>query len=288
MKKINKILLALIFAVCATTFTSRVFAADFSLNNVALVCNPASVEAGQSTDCYIIGIPSGDTGSLHGFVAQAFTTKDLRLEGAAKKDGISGATSAFTKASAASSTEGTTELTVNNEKIQFRCSISSEGSTKGAVDYGCAVYYSTGTTDAFTKASITSNLSQSVQEVLPDTNKSAYGTIGSLKVSLDENSTAKDCGEVCLQVWNIENKSQYSNYQTCTDPENKDQCGGEQSSMLNGNNLFCEELHMLPIEDYGNPPATGSFVSYAVLIAGALIAISAVAMAKKNTRFNKI
>lgn len=290
MKKINKILLALVLGITTFSFASAVSAADLSLTNVDFVCNPNSIEAGDQTDCYIIGKPSGNSdgsGSLHGFVAQAFTTKDLLLEGAAKKANMSGASSAFTKVSTTSATEGTAELTIGSEKIQFRCNVSTDVAGRTPADYGCAVFYSTSDTDAFNQASIKNNLTQAVTEVLPDTDTNSYGTIGSIKVKLDENSTATDsCGEVCVKVWNIENKSQYADYQGC-ETGDKAECGSDNTAQLEGGKTFCTEIHMKPSE-LTDIPTTGSFVSYIVLIAGALIAISAVAMAKKNNKFNKI
>ena len=292
MKKIKKVLLAVVLGICTFSFASAVNAADLSLVNVSLVCNPNNLEPGQQTDCFIIGRPSGNndgSGSLHGFVAQAFSTKDLRLEGAAVKDNLSGADSAFTKVSTTSGTEGTAELKISGEKIQFRCNVNTDTDGKTPADYGCAVYYSTTDNDAFTQASMKSNLSQAVQDVLPDTDSASYGTFGSLRVKLDESSTAtNDCGEVCVKVWNIENKSQYENYQSCISGD-KEECGNDNTALLEGGHTFCTELHMKSVPDeIIDVPDTGAFVSYIVLIAGALIAISAVAMAKKNNKFNKI
>ena len=290
MKKINKLLFALVLGICTFSFMSLTHAADFSLTQVSVECDPNSIEAGEQANCYIIGQPSGNSdgsGSLHGFVAQAFTTKDLRLEGASIKDGMSGVKSAFTKPSSVNSSEGTATLELAGGNVEFRCNVNIAEGQSDASDFGCAVYYSTTDNDAFTKASITSNLSDSVKSVLPSSG-GVYGTIGTIKVKLDEASQATgSCGQVCVKVWNIENKQQYANYLTCLEGD-KEECGGDNVSGLEGGKLYCTELHMKVIPELEPNPDTGAFISYAILIAGALIAISAVAMAKKNNKFNKI
>jgi hypothetical protein len=50
----------------------------------------------------------------------------------------------------------------------------------------------------------------------------------------------------------------------------------------------CREIHMKKKTEPGNNPGTGAFASYALLAAGALIAISAITIAKKNNKLQKI
>lgn len=281
MKKLNKIVLALVLGVCTLLFTTTVSA--LSLKSTDVVCDPESLDPGGQADCYIIGMPDGDD-ALHGFVVQTYTTKDLRLVGAKAKTDITNAAGAFTKSSSNSSAEGTAELSLASGTKTFRCPFDSDVASAQS-DYGCAVFYSKTEKGVYTKADMIKNVKTSI---LPSTYTSSYGTFGSITVKLDESSTRNDCGEICVKVWNISNQSQYEHYQECNSGTPGDECGGAATALLEGKNYFCQELHMTSSTPLEPNADTGTFVSYAVLIAGALIAISAVAMAKKNNKFNKI
>lgn len=279
MKKINKIVFALLVGVCTLLFTTSVSA--LSLKSTDVVCDPESLDPGDQADCYIIGIPDGDT-ALHGFVVQTYTTKDLRLVGAKAKADIANAAGAFTKSSSSSSSEGTAELALSTGTQTFRCPFDSEIASSQS-DYGCAVFYSKTAAGVYTKADMLKNVKASI---LPS-GSSSYGTFGSITVKLDENSTRNDCGEICVKVWNISNEKQYTQYRECNTGTPDESCGGA-TAILEGKDYFCQEIHMTSSTPLEPNADTGTFVSYAVLIAGALIAISAVAMAKKNNKFNRI
>lgn len=82
----------------------------------------------------------------------------------------------------------------------------------------------------------------------------------------NSNSSIEKCGKLCISAQAAANSTAYG--------------------MLAGTGTVCDEIN-LRVEGTPNPP-TGSFVSYIVLVAGALIAIAAIAIAKKRNKFYRV
>ncbi|HAB67560.1 MAG TPA: hypothetical protein DCE23_09370 [Firmicutes bacterium] len=291
MKKLKNLTLMLVLSLCAIVGVTTVNAAGFTISKTtAIVCNPATVNKDTKSKCYIIGKPDGDaSSSIHGYVTALFTTKDLVIEGA--ESIVSGTDTAFVKDQSVNGS-GNTWKSVKGTALptgldQVRCLrnndwASNSGLTDKTIsDYACATFYSTGTTNAFTPSSIRSNTELN-KRVIP--NYADYGIIGNYVVVLkDGASTTGDCGSVCVKAWGIADASKYASL------DMNGSTAGASDDLARPN--ACTELHKEKVSENPNPghtPETGAFTSYAVLTAGALIAIGAIAIAKKNNRFNKI
>ena len=97
------------------------------------------------------------------------------------------------------------------------------------------------------------------------------------------------CGELCVKAWRIPGEGDYAHYKKCqTDGQidENNNCTGVTSIETPGttNNYVCQEVHYKG----GVNPDTGTFASYTLLVAGALIAIAAITLAKKNTKIYKV
>lgn len=298
MKKIKKITFALLFGLCTFIGMSVVNAAAFTISqNTSVVCNPEKISKGGTTDCYITGKPQGE-GSVHGYVTAMFVTKDLEITGAKMNPALSGSTSfAFRKASTVSGDDTFTEADLPQEIKAVRClrnedwkegkdfqGNSNPAAGENISDYACAVFYSKGASNAFTPASIRQD--SEVRQKIITTAHADYGIIGGYTVKLKEDaSSTGDCGHVCVKAWGAETLTSYAKMTEAT--------GGKDSSGSSDTpkNNTCTEIHKEGGSQTTNPghsPETGAFTSYAVLIAGALIAIGAIAIAKKNNKFNRI
>lgn len=281
MKKTKKLLIMSILAI--STFIlcgmTTVRAAAFSLTNTDIICDPSKLERGGRADCYIIGVPSETGDSVNGYIVKAYTTKFLKLKSASKI--VPNTEAAWTDATSATATIAATDDMPESLKT-FSCAYDSEGIKTGtqATSYGCGAFYTinTASANAFTSSTIKKTGIKS--DLLPN---ATYGVIGYITVELDQSATGNECGEVCVKVWRVPEKENYSNYLTCgNDADNSNNCGSD-----SGNDYKCKEIH------YNETPTgpiaeTGAFASYALLAACALIAISAIALSKKNNRFNRI
>jgi len=297
MKKIKSLLLTAVFSICSLAFAGKVYAADSffyadSVGNkaVKIVCQPSALEAGGEAKCYLVGV--ANTGaSAHGFVTQVYTTKNLQLKGVSKNPGLSTADAIFMASSATS----VGNISFDSSKMpdsmnSYKCAYdSSKAST--ITDYGCAIFYTvkTASSNAYTQSSFKAGLPSTVTSNISTLNGgNSFGLIGSYEVKLADDDDIKECGEICVKVWDIKSADDYNKCESGTMDTEK--CISESDE------YFCTELSKKPTtppptpEDPKNPdsPDTGAFASYAVLAAGALIAISAVAMAKKHSKFNKI
>ncbi len=135
---------------------------------------------------------------------------------------------------------------------------------------------------------------------------SAYTIIGYYIVKLKDDATTDDCGQFCLNVYPVQTEADLTN-----------PSGNEQGTLANG---LCQEIKPTVViepekktcktegsgenikyygkdgnevtkeqydKDCGNP-GTGGWASYAVLAAGAFIALSAITIAKKHNKFYQV
>lgn len=257
----------------------------FSLEDQKLVCDPSTLEAGGTADCYVIGVPSAQ-GDVNGFVVKAYTTKYLRLVGSKQILANTGAAWAGQVSSA--STGKTFEMiaTMPQKLSEFKCDYNTDAIDSGDVnsveDFGCAAFYTrtdSSVTNAFNKTTMLQH------GLTTDKVAAHYGVIGAITVELDEAVKGNDCGKICVQIWKVPVAEEYPNYNNCaTRAENPvEGCGADNMQYA------CAEVHYnetgtLP----GDGTETGAFASYALLVAGALVAISAITLAKKNNKFSRI
>lgn len=294
MKKIKNMLLTSLLAICAVAIVGidKVSAEPFQIGSSAtIVCEPDTISAGQGTDCYLVGKPNPSTGeySVHGYVTYAYTTDYLELNGASPNTNIPNTGAHFMEASSA-----TGGLTVSGNMPAgmngLTCKFDSVNVESGA-DFGCAIFYTHKDKNAaFTPASIIANNDPAT---VPNGN-TTYGVIGSYQVSVSSDAQGEACGELCVKAWVVPGESDYTHVEYCqTDGKKADGtlCSGVTSIQTNGgdgestaNGYLCREVHYRG----GVNPDTGTFASYALLVAGALIAIAAITLAKKNTKLYRV
>ncbi len=278
MKKVKKFLLMTVLSVCSFAFVGIVNAELFTISgSVNLICEPNAIEAGGQSECYVIGKPdpATETASVNGYVVQSYTTKNLTLQTAKANENVTNSAAVFTHATAQNTNKPFASTADAPKSLQdFTCIYDSAAS--GKRDFGCAVYYtkSSVTSNAFTPAAMKRNAGAVIpaQQVA-----SGYGVLGSIIVKLSEDATNNECGELCVKVWRIDSSDKYDKTLTAS-VDDRD----------NMPEYFCKEIHLKGTPVQPGTPETGAFASYAILAAGALIAISAVAMAKKNNKFNRI
>lgn len=294
MKKIKNIILVSILTICAVTIVGidKVNAATFDILNAKIVCEPDSLSAGQTTECYLTGKPDPATGeySVNGYVTYAYATKYLKLVGAEKSDNISNVGAYFVRPESATVTVDTTGTDMPVGMHGYQCTYDSEGITASNVDFGCAIFYTVkDKANAYTPTSIKDNVDP---DTIP-TNNGAYGVIGSYVVTLEseieENIT--ECGELCVKAWMAPAAEDYKDVLNCAAggkrADGTTDCGDATKLVTPGQgdtNYICDEIHY---ENHTNPD-TGTFASYALLVAGALIAISAITLAKKNNKIYRV
>ena len=282
MKNIRNKVLSAILAISGLMMVGiiTVKAADyntFTLLNSDVVCEPNELEKGDMATCYLIGKPDGpDDASVHGYVVNAYTTKYLRLENTKK---VVSTNTGHVFSNAQSGTETIkTSADMPEDLKAFSCQNDPTINTDEELSsFGCGIFYTVAgaSSNAFTKKTVVDAGSGLSTGVLPD---STYGAIGAFYVKLDDNVQGNECGEICVKAWRVPAADLYSNSKyTCSDTG----CGSD-----TGNVYDCKEVHYnAPIIE---PGETGAFASYALLMAGALIAVSAITLAKKNNKFSRI
>lgn len=302
MKKIKSFLLMTVIGLCSFATISVVNAASFDMSRMNLVCEPSAIEGGERSTCYLIGRPSTANASdtNHGYVAQAYTTKSLKIIMAQKNENVPNTNAVATPATSITAKPFATISDAPAALKNFTCiydeAIDSEAASKGGKsDYQCLVFYSTTAANAFNPVVIKNNITN-IKGLTAQHISDGYGVIGSVVVELDADAKVNECGELCIKVWQVPDAKAYDQYKDCAVKESGDpQCGEptkiEPAPNATPGGYFCEEMHLKtkPEPEPGeDTPPTGAFASYAVLAAGALIAVSAIAMAKKNNKFNKI
>ncbi len=289
MEKIKNILLMSFLTICAVAIVGidKVNAAPFQIGSTAsIICEPDTITAGEGTDCYLVGKPSPNSGdySVHGYVTYAYTTDYLELNGASPNINIQNSGAHFMDSSSA-----TGGLTVTGNMPAgmngLTCKYDSVNVASGA-DFGCAIFYThSGKDAAFTPATI---IAGNDPHTVPNGDLT-YGVIGSYQVSVSTEAQGEACGELCVKAWVVPGESDYTHVEYCqTDGKKQDgtECTDVTASQtVSGENGYiCREVHYRG----GVNPDTGTFASYALLVAGALIAIAAITLAKKNTKLYRV
>ena len=289
MKKLEKMLFMLVLTICTVVLVGidKVYAEPYNIaSTFTIVCEPNTLSAGGRTDCYLVGKPEPASGnySLHGYLTYAYTTDSLELKGASKNKNIANSDALFLEPSSA--TQGHTSSGNQPKGLDgFRCQLDSANVDSGN-DFGCVIFYTiSGKTNAFTPASIVANNSA---KIVPGGDTS-YGVIGSYSVAVAKDVQGESCGELCVKAWNVPTENDYNHVTDCaTDGKKSDgtACGGITAlqTVSTESGYFCREVHYKG----GTNPDTGTFASYTLLIAGALIAIAAVTLAKKNTKLYRV
>ena len=303
MKRFKSFILMAIFTICCFAVMGVVKAADAPLtfNNYQMICSPASIEAGESSTCYLFAQKSGGNLKLNGFVSVVYTNDNLLI------DGVVPEASSVASAKLLESGKKASAAGVQGNKWvlgetgvagaeEFQCDLSwmdikdthldgaGADKTKQVItesnknDSYCAIYYSGGNDAVFDEATL--QTAGKHTDVFKDsTNRDKYAILGVYKVKLDKDMPqgANRCGDICVKVWTVPQGVYYSQASSCG-------TGGENCAQHTTVAQKCTELHIKA----SGETETGAFASYTILAAAAFIAISAVAIAKKNKKLYKI
>lgn len=309
MKKVKNLLLVALFGVFSFAFVGIASAAPiagsslFARNGgptaprqVDMVCEPGTLtENGAHARCYLIGnldsSPDAAT-SVNGFAVQVYTTEYLKIDGVYGNDALTAkaGTLMMRDSTVSTSIDVPTDApdSVKNYKCNRGDTINIAGKPVTPLDYRCALFYTkkTQAENAFTKSSLKQG--HKVEHAY-----SNPGLVGSFDVYLDtDKENVQECGEICYMLWEVPTKDDYDNTSCTTNPDDE-KCKSTKEE------YSCKEIEISlkkpdvtvtpeKPEDPTPAPDTGAFTSYAVLAAGALIAVGAIAMAKKNTKFNRL
>lgn len=299
MKNIKKLFLMSFFAIAALVLvgmTDVKAAGDLIFGQPSgsdIVCDPKSVAPGEPSLCYFVGQPDSTTASMYGYIMHAFTTKKLKLVGV--ETAVQGAQAVYTDISSMLDGEQaiTKQADMTDNVAAFKCTYVSDDSVtntiENATSYGCGIFYTTKntSTDAFTGSSIVDAAKALNLTTLP----TGYGVVGAFKVELDETATATECGEICVKVFGAPTDAQFNasadentHYKSCGNVVDKIAGCGAVEDHFDCIEVSYQGSGELPSQS----PPTGAFASYALLVAGALIAISAIALAKKNNKLYRV
>lgn len=249
MKKFKSYLLAGVAAVSALMFAGSVNA-DSTATSFKVVCSPDSISASEESKCYVL---AKVTDSIFAVDARITKLKDLELVGTSPVSGSnSNIAGEYLKNGQSSTTKD------KNDKAYTCQNALADGK-------GCAVFISKNKTNQ-----IMENKTGKAQISLSDTSDiNSHTAIGFIQVKLAEEQSDAACGEICLSM----------NFTKA--PEFAD------STAAVGNS-DCVEITKKITNSTTSNSSTGSFASYAVLAAGAFIAISAIAIAKKHNKFYRV
>ena len=242
-------------------------------NSFHLVCVPGSLEIGQKAKCYIIA-NLNDESAIYGVYSRA-VTRDLTVKSVGTgHTGVDAGLISNKKKSG----KGANGLFTCDPTIEYK---NAEGKTIKELGYKddkkCAYFESATQTAAIKKGYKSSDVSSAFNK-----QGNGYTEIGYYEVELDSTATANNCGTLCVDLWYIE---KYSN--TLTNSTIPKGSGGEsQTKTYFPASTVCGEVTTV-IKPKGNSD-TGDFPSYTVLIAGACIAIAAIAIASKNNKLYKV
>lgn len=255
MKKSMKALFVLMVLSLFSIIGINTVKADASVTNINIVCEPREIEKGDVSLCYIIGKVTNDasTGAgVHGLLTKV-TTSHLDIKSFKAGNG----SSAFVA-----------EKHTNGQ--QYTSATPASGVTCSTQGEECYGFFTVGTnTPGQFKNTTTGTGVSSI-----DSQYTGYTNFGYFEVQLDDTATVTECGRLCLFADYAATAADYGKNVHVTTEE------------------VCEEISpkvtgtATPVKP--DTPETGSFVSIAVLVAGALIAIGAIAIAKKNNKIYKV
>jgi len=301
MKKTKNLLLVAVLFVSVFVFAGMVKAADpWGFQEAWLVCNPEAVEPNEDTTCYYFGKVSGTTTTPNaGFYTKMYTTDKLTIEEVHPNKNLSNALGLFVKTSGsqAASIPSFNAETMPAGLQKFKCEVETEKDTNSR---GCGVFY----TKKGSENAYSIDLMKSYDKLTDnDITASSYdvtktAVLGDIVLHLEKNDVDK-CGNICISSYAVAVADDWSHgdcsAHTGTSEWDGSSCVGDDVNITqhtqphhlpDGNEYDCFELEMKVKETQNTE--TGAFVSYAILAAGALIAISAVTIAKKHNRLQKI
>lgn len=240
-------------------------------NSFQVVCAPEALEIGQKSKCYIIANLNNND-AIYGVYSRA-VTKDLTVKtvGTNQTGVDAGLISAGQK-----SGKGSNGLFTCDPTLELK---NAAGKTVKELGYKdekkCAYFESSTTEPKIVKGYKSTTISSKVSAM-----GTGYTEVGYYEVELDSTATANDCGTLCVEIWYLEK------YSAATTSIPKSTGNESQKKTYFPASTVCGEVTTI-VKPKENTD-TGNFASYTVLIAGACIAIAAIAIASKNNKLYKV
>lgn len=265
MKKFKTYLVALLLGITAFCLAAiNVQAADSNeagtASQFAIECDPDSASKTEATKCYILAKVT--TGGVYAVTGEITTLKDLVIVGENSDSGSKGVYSSIggtNKVVGEFVNYGADSVGTDAAGKKFKC--------KG--QKGCVDFISVGTGRNITESK--DNVS-GMKNTKHETDYLGFTNIGWVQVKIAQEEEDSACGEICIHF-------SYQGPATVTEVS-----GGSGSDPKPA----CDEVNKKSIGSNEKTTETGSFASYAVLAAGAFIAISAIAIAKKHNKFYRV
>lgn len=315
MKKTKNVLLLSVLLISVFALVSKVNAATaWGITRPTLVCDPVALSPGDKSTCYLVGTQYADKdGSVTenaGFYLYLYTTQNLILKDVAPNTNLGSNAKAIFVEDHAENDKGIKQADdkmPDGLKNYFTCNVAKkqdEKNPRNRNSSGCGVFYTVkGQKGAYVKSKMgVYGYLKNHQDAYRSANiaDSDVVVLGTILVQLDEKNNLDGCGELCIAIYgvakeedwgkgNCTNNSGMASWdgETCTDADTIQVTNpGTGNPAMTDGDYGCYELKLKPTTPKNTP--TGAFVSYAILAAGALIAISAVTIAKKNNRLQKI
>lgn len=251
MKKIKNLLIIAILGLTATMLKVETANAAATASNFNIVCDKEKMNFEDTGKCYIIArvTPEGNAG-LHGVVTVT-STKNIQI------------------VNAETSLKNVGAETINNGATSKLVQALGNGQTYTCKNNAgqCHAFISSTSTGAI----LLNGTTNGIPAIDNNTTFSGYTVVGWFNVKLAESAgtTQKDCGQICITPTFYATATGYTGVASA---DSQSPCA------------FIYPVDTITV----TPSDTGSFASYAILAAGAFIAISAVAIAKKHNKFYKV
>lgn len=272
MKKLKNIFCLYVLAISAFCIMgiTEVKAAGASAEQFQVVCDQKSVEPGQTANCFLIAkILNGDISFVETTVTPdtngQYQTKNLKItsvEGPPRNGDVA-ATNKLTHGKGLTDIAGLDQDHKESGANQYKCN---NTNTYTEESYkGCQLFYALKNK----KIKSVTNASENGVPVL-NSGYDGYTVIGFYVVTLSDDATKNDCGRLCVI------------------PRYAADDGTVEGDMEGfTTDKPCAEIEVKPGENPGTP-GTGNFTSYLVLIGAAFVAVGAIALAKRNSKFFRV
>ena len=255
-KSMKTLFILMVLSLFSIVGISTVKAAETaSASDFNVICEPKEIEKGDKSNCYLVGkVVEDNTGAgIHGILTKV-TTTHLNIVDFKAGNG---------------SNTGLTQQHLLNGQPYNAPATGVTCTTQGEECYGFF------TANAASPGAFkTSTNGSGVAAVDNDNRYKNFTVFGYFVVELDETATTAECGRLCV----------FADYAATAADYGK--------NVHLSSAIQCEEITpkitVNPTPVNPDTPETGSFVSIAVLVAGALIAIGAIAIAKKNNKIYKV
>ena len=263
MKKVKNLLIILVLALCAVILPGKVNAAA---SNYKIYCEDTAITPSETTNCYLLA--TVDDSGIYGVYADLSFSK-LTIEG------------------------------VNVVGADIKAEQILKGASRPNVSATATCTADGNCYDFQAVSGLITNKAGSNGVTSVDQNNSGYTIIGYWTVKIAEDATDENCRKICASIQTKNTSTSEivtGDSQTCTEihpetptVETPKTCTYDQTT----NTYYDKEGNAVDEATYKaecevTPPGTGSFASYAVLAAGAFIALSAITIAKKHNKFYKV